>query len=381
MTAVAQLLGMFVLVTSVLMTDSALGAGVRCETWPAWQRFKLLYLSPEGRVIDASTEGQITTSEGQAYALFFSLVANDRAAFDSILRWTNDNLAAGDLATSLPAWKWGRAEDGTWRVLDANAAADADLWMAYSLGEAGRLWNNIVYTRLGAEIARNILGQEVATVRGLGTVLLPGPRGFVTKQSWRFNPSYSPLSVIRGLARQTKEPLWTDIAQSSEQIILGSAPKGFAADWIEYTREGFISDRASRGVGSYDAIRVYLWAGMLPASDPSREKLALALKPMLTSVAKRAAPIESVDIQTLEMRGDGSPGFSAALLPMLANAHMSSVLQIHRQRASDHALQNNQSYYSDVLSLFGLGWLEQRYWFNRLGLLSVRWTPACDRPH
>lgn len=372
---------MLVLVTSVLMTDSALGAGVRCETWPAWQRFKLLYLSPDGRVIDASTEGQITTSEGQSYALFFALVANDRAAFDSILRWTNNNLAAGDLTTSLPAWKWGRATDGSWRVLDLNAAADADLWMAYSLGEAGRLWNNIVYSRLGAEIARNILRQEVATVRGLGTVLLPGPRGFITKESWRFNPSYSPLSVIRGLARQTKEPLWNDIAQSSEQIIVGSAPKGFAADWIEYTREGFTADRTSRGIGSYDAIRVYLWAGMLPASDPAREKLATALKPMLTSVAKRAAPIESVDIQTLEMRGDGSPGFSAALLPMLANAHMSSVLQIHRQRASDHALQNNQSYYSDVLTLFGLGWLEQRYWFNRLGLLSVRWTPACDRPH
>lgn len=381
MTAVAQLLGMLVLVTSVLMTDSALGAGVRCETWPAWQRFKLLYLSPDGRVIDASTEAQITTSEGQSYALFFALVANDRAAFDSILRWTNNNLAAGDLAISLPAWKWGRAEDGTWRVLDVNAAADADLWMAYSLGEAGRLWNNLLYSRLGAEISRNILRQEVATVRGLGTVLLPGPRGFITKESWRFNPSYSPLSVIRGLARQTKEPLWNDIAQSSEQIILGSAPKGFAADWIEYTREGFVADRASRGVGSYDAIRVYLWAGMLPASDPAREKLAAALQPMLTNVAKRAAPIESIDIQTLETRGDGSPGFSAALLPMLANAHMSSVLQIHRKRASDHALQNNQSYYSDVLSLFGLGWLEQRYWFNRLGLLSVRWTPACDRPH
>jgi endoglucanase len=34
-----------------------------------------------------------------------------------------------------------------------------------------------------------------------------------------------------------------------------------------------------------------------------------------------------------------------------------------------------------VLSLFGLGWLEQRYRFNRSGLLGVRWTPACDRPH
>ena len=81
------------------------------------------------------------------------------------------------------------------------------------------------------------------------------------------------------------------------------------------------------------------------------------------------------------MRGDGSPGFSAALLPMLANAGMAAPLQIHRKRAAEETLRNNQSYYSDALTLFGLGWLERRYRFNRAGLLSVRRTPACDRPH
>ncbi len=59
---------------------------------------------------------------------------------------------------------------------------------------------------------------------------------------------------------------------------------------------------------------------------------------------------------------------------MLANARMTPALQSHRQRAADGSLQNNQSYYSDALTLFGLGWLEQRYRFNRWGLLSVRWT-------
>ncbi|HEY0683210.1 MAG TPA: cellulose synthase complex periplasmic endoglucanase BcsZ [Steroidobacter sp.] len=367
--------------TSMMMTDSALSAGVKCEAWPAWQRFKLLYLSDDGRVIDASTEAQITTSEGQAYALFFALVANDRNAFDLILRWTHDNLAASKLDKLLAAWKWGRAADGEWRVLDSNAAADADVWMAFSLGEAARLWNEMRYANLGAEIARNILRNEVATVPRLGTVLLPGPQGFVSEDGWRLNPSYLTLSLLRGLARQTKEPLWNDIASSSEQVILGAAPKGFAADWVEFTRGGFTSDRHSQGVGSYDAIRVYLWAGMLPASDPARDKLTAALKPMVDSAAKRAAPIEIVDTQTLEMRGDGPPGFSAALLPMLANARLTTALQTHRQRAAEEALQNNQSYYSDMLSLFGLGWLEQRYRFNRAGLLTVRWTPACDRPH
>lgn len=363
------------------MADRALGAGVKREAWPAWQRFKLLYLSDDGRVVDASTEAQVTTSQAQSYASFFALLANDREAFDLILRWTHENLSAGKLDQVLPACRWGRANDGTWRVLDSNAATHADLWMAYTLGEAARLWNEMRYATLGGEIARNILRQELALIPTLGPVLMPAPHGFISEHGWRLNPSRLPLSLIRGLARQTKERVWHEIERSSERAILGATPKGFAADWIEYTRDGFVTDRRSRGVGGYDAIHVYLWAGMLPASEPSRDKLVDALGPMLDSVSERGTPPEIIDTQTLEMRGEGSPGFSAALLPMLANARMTAALQIQRLRAAEGSLQDNQSYCSDALALFGLGWLEQRYRFNRAGLLSVRWTPASHRPH
>jgi endo-1,4-beta-D-glucanase Y len=380
-TAAAKLLVTLVLGSYALLADTALGAGVRCEAWPAWQRFKLLYVSADGRVIDASTPRQITTSEGQSYALFFALVGNDRAAFDQILRWTQNNLAGGNLEKHLPAWQWGRADHDHWRVLDPNSASDADLWIAYTLGEAARLWNERIYAQLGAAIAGNIVRNEVVTLPELGPTLLPGPMGFADQRSWRLNPSYLPLSIIRGVARQTQEPIWNDIAKSSERIILASAPKGFAADWVEFNGSSFVPDRKTSGIGGYEAIRVYLWAGMLPASERSRDKILTALKPMVDVVAKRAVPMESVDTYTLEMKGDGSPGFSAAMLPMLANAHLSAALQTHRKRAADESLQGNQGYYSDVLSLFGLGWLEQRFRFNRAGVLNVRWTPACDRPH
>lgn len=370
---------MFVL-SSLPLADTALAAGVRCEAWPAWQRFKLLYLSGDGRVIDASTPRQMTSSAGQAYALFLALVGNDRTAFDLVLRWTQNNLAAGSLERHLPASQWGQADNQEWRVLDPNAASDADLWIAYTLGEAGRLWNESWYAQLGAAVASNVARQEVVTIPELGPTLLPAPFGFITDDGWRLNPSYLPLAIIRGVARQTGDPVWSGVVASSERIIVGSAPNGFAADWVELGDDGFKPDRKTRGVGSHDAIRVYLWAGMLPASDPSRDRITAALKPMVTTTARRAAPVESIDTQTLEMNGDGSPGFSAALLPMLANAR-SSALQAHRKRAAEESLQGNQNHYSDVLTLFGLGWLEQRYRFGRSGLLSVRWTPASDRPH
>ena len=72
-------------------------------TWPAWEQFKKDYISQEGRVIDPSDARKITTSEGQSYGMFFALAANDRAAFDNILDWTQNNLAQGSLKERLPA--------------------------------------------------------------------------------------------------------------------------------------------------------------------------------------------------------------------------------------------------------------------------------------
>ncbi|UVL86470.1 hypothetical protein LOY35_13205 [Pseudomonas sp. B21-028] len=46
--------------------------------WPAWESYKQALVSPDGRVIDASTEQRISTSEGQGYGLLFALLANDR---------------------------------------------------------------------------------------------------------------------------------------------------------------------------------------------------------------------------------------------------------------------------------------------------------------
>ena len=360
------------------MGTSADAANSSCAAWPGWQRFKQLYVSEDGRVVDASTPRQVTVSEGQAYALFFALVANDAPAFRTLLQWTSDNLAQGDLARSLPAWQWGRADDGSWRVLDSNAASDADLWIAYTLGEAARLWGETSYAELGRALANRILRQEVAAIPGLGATLLPGPKGFVEGLTWRLNASYVPLQVVRGVARQTGGKLWNDVAKSSERLIVGSAPRGYASDWIEYeSPRGFITDRTTGAVGSYDAIRVYLWAGTLPESDSARAKLLEHLAPMVNSTAQRAAPPEKVDTSTLAMTGEGSPGFSAALLPMFAGARLESAVKAHRARAESQSLKSNQAYFSDVLSLFGLGWMEERYRFGSAGLLTVGWKQPC----
>ncbi|KVM81207.1 cellulose synthase complex periplasmic endoglucanase BcsZ [Burkholderia stagnalis] len=353
-------------------------AGAACgAAWPRWDAFKRDFVSADGRVIDVGSADSRTVSEGQAYGLFFALVANDRRAFDTILGWTENNLAQGDLTARLPAWLWGRAADGAWRVLDANAASDADLWIAYTLVEAGRLWQERSYTARGALLAKRVLDDETASVPGLGLTLLPGPVGFrLANDQWRVNPSYSPPQVIRGLgARLPDDRRWASLAASTARVLLDTAPKGFSPDWALYRAgAGFAPDAATHAESAYNAIRVYLWAGMLDPADPLAAPLLARFAPFAEHIAAHGAPPEKVDTTTgAAGPNDGNGGFSAAAVPFLDARGQRALADAQAARVDTLARQSPPGYYSSVLTLFGLGWRDARYRFGADGTLDVRW--------
>ncbi|RQQ65740.1 cellulose synthase complex periplasmic endoglucanase BcsZ [Burkholderia stagnalis] len=353
-------------------------AGAACgAAWPRWDAFKRDFVSADGRVIDVGSADSRTVSEGQAYGLFFALVANDRRAFDTILGWTENNLAQGDLTARLPAWLWGRAADGAWRVLDANAASDADLWIAYTLVEAGRLWHERSYTARGALLAKRVLDDETASVPGLGLTLLPGPVGFrLANDQWRVNPSYSPPQVIRGLgARLPDDRRWASLAASTARVLLDTAPKGFSPDWALYRAgAGFGPDAATHAESAYNAIRVYLWAGMLDPADPLAAPLLARFAPFAEHIAAHGAPPEKVDTTTgAAGPNDGNGGFSAAAVPFLDARGQRALADAQAARVDTLARQSPPGYYSSVLTLFGLGWRDARYRFGADGTLDVRW--------
>lgn len=358
----------------------ASSAAVCAFGWPLWDRFKQGFLSADGRVIDVGSADERTVSEGQGYALFFALVANDRAKFDEILRWTENNLAAGDLTSHLPAWLWGHAQDGSWRVLDDNAASDADLWIAYALMQAGALWHERSYTARGAVLARHILEQETATLPGLGLTLLPGPQGFhPNPDEWRVNPSYVPLQVLRGLAaQQPDDARWVRLTASASRVLLETAPHGFAPDWARYRAgQGFLPDTDTQARGSYDAIRVYLWAGMLDPAGAGARRLIEHFKPFADYIAAHGAPYESVDTTTGETKQTGNAGFSAAAVPFLDASGQRAAADAQAQRVQSLEAHDPPGYYTSVLTLFGLGWRDGLFRFKADGTLDARWRAAC----
>lgn len=361
-----------------LLAGPALGAN-QCA-WPAWENYRQHLISADGRVIDTSSSQQITTSEGQSYGLFFALVANDQHSFDRLLNWTRNNLAGGDLDRHLPAWQWGQDKDGQWRVLDSNNASDADLWIAYSLLEAGRLWRRADYLALGHHVLWRSAAQTLRTLPGLGLMLLPGDVGFESTQGWRLNPSYLPPQLLARFALIA--PVWAEVAENSRRMLREGSPKGFAADWLMWqTGRGFSADieGAQGAKGSYDAIRVYLWLGMLAPDARERAALLEHFKPMLAATARLGQVPENVNPDTGKDAGAGPVGFSAALLPLLASdASLAATLSAQRERLKQSPPLAD-AYYNQSLVMFGQGWDEQRYRFDKDGRLQPNWTSPCPQ--
>lgn len=381
---------------ALLATCCASATAATCS-WPDWDAFRRDTISTDGRVVDNSTPQQVTVSEGQAYGLFFALVANDRPTFERLLTWTENNLARGDLASHLPAWIWGRQDAAghpdRWGVIDSNPASDADLWIAYTLLEAGRLWNERRFTALGTVLARRIASEETAMLPGLGRTVLPGPVGFHPQPNvWRLNPSYVPMQVMRRLAvLLPNDAQWAEMVRTSARMTLDTAPHGFSPDWVEYhapaagnaggkapAATGFRPDQQTSAESAYNAIRVYLWAGTLSPRDPLHGDLLRTFTPMADYTVRHGHPPERVDTRTgAPGPNAGNGGFSAAVAPLLAALGRQDAAAAQVQRVRSLAARDPLGYYSQVLALFGLGYMDGLYRYDADGALMPAWTTQC----
>ncbi len=371
----------FARVLMSLLVCTGMSAGHAAQAgpsgWPEWNAFAKRFVQTDGRVVDLTFEAK-TTSEGQSYGLFFALVANQPAQFDTILKWTSDNLAAGRLGDRLPAWLWGRRDDGSWGVKDENSASAADLWMAYSLLEAARLWKLPRHAEMGRRLLAQIQAHDIATVGNAGRVLLPGPVGFALDRGrFRINPSYVPEFMFRYLADADPRGPWRAVWETYRAM----APKVFSAGvapdlFIVDSAGAVLPDSEREPSGSYDAIRVYLWAGM--SSPVSRDLLGM-LPHYAQLIRQYGMPPEKVDPRTgMATRHDYSPlGFSGAVLPYLSALDDGAGVrqQAERVRAAARRATQGQTthYYDQVLILFGMGWLDGLYRFDDRGGLRPRW--------
>lgn len=375
------LLRIFALLLATFSAGTACAVTPHSADWPLWREFQAGFIQDDGRVVDW-TDAARTVSEGQAYAMFFALVANDPEQFSRLLAWTRDNLANGDLDTNLPAWHWGRDPvSGRWGVLDRNSATDADLFIAYTLFEAARLWRRDDYAVTAGHLLAMVVDQAVRE-RGGRQLLLPAPLGFRTTEADRINPSYLVPFQLRYFAHVDPQGPWMELLEESVAALDDIAPRGLVPDWALVTDEGYRPDPTSGTVGSYDAIRNYMWAAMdvpgLPASRASRR----ALRGGAEQVRRLGYMPERWDVATAAHRGVGSPGFQLAMATLTdaeGDFATSAKLRIRARNSFMGGLYGTPAhYYDQVLALFAEGWTDKRFRFDALGRMRLLWTTDSD---
>jgi len=373
--------GIQLIFIALLLNFQPVYAFEQCGYWPQWNAFKNNFISEEGRVIDIGSENNITTSEGQSYGLFFALVANDKPMFDKLLNWTEKHLSEGDLSARLPAWLWGKRDNSTYGIIDSNPASDSDIWIAYALAEASELWNDRRYAVLSSVLASRILREETHYLPELGLTLLPAPYGFkIDKSTWKLNPSYAPLMILKRFSQLYDDSPWLELHNASATMLLKSAKKGYSPDWILYSsKKGFHFTRKHNDLGSYNAIRVYLWAGLMADGSMYKRELMNLLEPMAKSISRKGITPLNTYSATGKTSGKGPIGFTSAILPFLEGANKQSAITTQKQKLLlSGSNQLKDRYYDSVLNLFGSGFLEQRYSFDTEGKLITKWELQCE---
>ncbi|MBT0647307.1 endo-1,4-D-glucanase, partial [Escherichia coli] len=77
---------------------------------------------------------------------------------------------------------------------------------------------------------------------------------------------------------------WTTLRETNLRLLLETAPKGFSPNWVKYQKKGgWQLKQDTTLIGSYDAIRVYLWVEMMNDNDPQKARLLARVKPMATT--------------------------------------------------------------------------------------------------
>ena len=211
----------------------------------------------------------------------------------------------------------------------------------------------------------------------LGFSVAPGPTGFQHGTTYRLNASYVPLQLVLGLEEFVPRGPWKDVAATVPKMVSDSAPHGFVSDWTEFKTDPGL--QAMPTIGSYDAIRVYLWAGMLDPATKDRDALLKSLSGMENYLRTNPVPPAKVKPDGTIEDPKGPAGFSAALIPyaealqleQLKNQLMSRVQTEFKPQTG--LLGTPPRYYDQNLALFGLGFAQKQFWFGANGSLGLAW--------
>ncbi|MEA1918414.1 MAG: glycosyl hydrolase family 8, partial [Campylobacterota bacterium] len=257
------------LVLIIMMTSALFSSTPDSEVW---NTYKKNFLQNDGRIIDFKN-ADITHTEGIGYALYFSYVFNDKESFERIHQWYHNNIKFNE--HKLPGWKWGKAEDGTWKMLDKNSASDSNLWIAHALLLMYERHNHHAYKDEALTLLNAIKTHQIKSV-SRQLFLLPGEKGFENQETLRLNLSYLIFETFEHFKTYDKDPIWQSLIESSQNQLMHMRFSALALnpDWLIYNTKNKTSTlELDNAMFSYDAIRIPL--NIIRSSLSHKEKVVL----------------------------------------------------------------------------------------------------------
>jgi endoglucanase len=191
-----------------------------------------------------------------------ALNTNDRTTFDKAWQWTQDILQTRT-SDQLLSWKYG-SSNGGYKVLDQEAATDADLDVAYALITASEQWKSPKYLEQAKEIIKDIYNGRVKEYNGK-SMLLPFSSN-VDKGFEILNPSYFSPAYYKRFAKVDPSHNWTKLVDDTYWMLenIGQS-RVLYPDWIKYNIKDNRFESAADFMQnpntdnfSFDAMRV-LW--------------------------------------------------------------------------------------------------------------------------
>lgn len=226
----------------------------------SWEWYKNAFID-NGRIVDHSQK-EITTSEGQSYALLRAVWMDDQTTFDSVWQWTQEHLS---LPGKLFAWRWDPA-NGIQGEGNQGTAPDANTSIALALLFASKQWNNDTYKAQAVALVRAIWDQEIGYLNS---------RPYLAAGNWAIrsneiiiNPSYLTPYAFRIFAEVTPDLAWNAVVDSSYEILtacttanLNTASSVFLPpEWCMVKADGSVHLPTDPGISSsdysYNAFRV-----------------------------------------------------------------------------------------------------------------------------
>jgi cellulose synthase (UDP-forming) len=279
-----------------------------------WSYYKHTYIQ-NGRVVSLD-ENQITTSEGQSYAMLRAVWLNDRKTFKSVWNWTQNNLQVRK-TDQLFAWKWKE------RVLDKNSATDADTDIALALLIASQRFSDPKYKQQALDILSDIWKYEI--------VSSSNGNYYVSSGNWAPQEKYTPLHIayfapyayefFAGI--DSRHP-WKKLVESTYQTLnwiyneqkLKLPPEVIYLDRARNTLHLKHPETNKAASFSYDAFPIF-WRVAVDASWYSRSQKELRQQMLSFFQTEWKNTGRLLDRYTL----DGSPLSTHEGLPLYATVH------------------------------------------------------------